>query len=76
MAGKDFLIMGRVKSNKKGKARIILTKKSFVQEWNSGLNKKIGNFRTKCGVPVLQTTSLTHSLSAANSKKESSTGQW
>lgn len=51
--GKEYLIMGQVKMNKKGNARVVLTKKSFLQDWNAGLIEKIDKLKTKCGLPVV-----------------------
>lgn len=51
--GKEYLIMGQVKMNKKGNARIVLTKKSFVQDWNPSLSEKIDQLKARCGLPVV-----------------------
>ncbi|KAK3732911.1 hypothetical protein QZH41_012668, partial [Actinostola sp. cb2023] len=54
--GQDYLIVGRVKKNRKGKSRMILTRKSFIQDWQDSLYEKIDHMKAQCGNPVLELT--------------------
>lgn len=52
--GKEFLFMGRVKDKGDGKARMTLSRKSFVQRWDDSLYAAIDYVKPQCKSPLME----------------------
>lgn len=73
--GKEYLVIGRTRRTKKGYSKILINRRSFVEEWSGSFNSEVELLRNRCialGFNMSSSFLKTVDLKSRNSEKNNS----